>query len=269
MFSIATVNVNGVRAAYRRGLQGWIDTQDPDVLLLQEVRAETSILTDHLGDGWHVVHAEAPAKGRAGVAIATRRPVEAVRIGLEGAAPASGGRWIEADLLTPDGRHATVVSVYVHTGTADEPEHMALKYGFLDVMEKRMAQLRELAELDGRRLIIGGDLNIGHTERDIKNWKGNLKSSGFLPEERAYLTRWFSGAGWVDLGRAHAGDVAGPYTWWSYRGKAFDNDAGWRIDYLLADPGTAAEVRDVTVDREPSYDVRISDHAPVRARLDI
>ncbi len=267
MFSIATVNVNGVRAAYRRGLQAWIDTNEPDVLLFQEVRAETDILIDHMGDGWHVVHAEAPAKGRAGVAIATRTPVEAVRIGLDGAAPESDGRWIEADLRTPGGDLATVASVYVHTGTADDPEHMARKYSFLDVMEKRMARLRELAELTGRRILIGGDLNIAHTERDIKNWKGNLKTSGFLPEERAYLTRWFDDAGWVDLGRAHAGDVAGPYTWWSYRGKAFDNDAGWRIDYLLADPRTAAEVHEVTVDKEPSYDVRISDHAPLRARL--
>ncbi len=261
MLSIATVNVNGVRAAYRRGMQAWIDEYNPDVVLMQEVRADDAIVTDLVGEEWHIVHSAAPQKGRAGVAILTRKEPDAVRIGLPGEAEASGGRWAEVDLTTEAGNEVTIASVYVHTGVADDAEHMALKYAYLDVMEQRLADLRA----SGRHAVVGGDVNVAHDERDIKNWKGNLKTAGFLPEERAYLTRWFTEGGWTDLGRHHAGDVPGPYTWWSYRGKAFDNDAGWRIDYLLAPEQTTAAMTDIAVDRAATYDTRFSDHAPLRA----
>ena len=107
-----------------------------------------------------------------------------------------------------------------------------------------------------------GDVNIAHTNRDIRNWKGNLKTAGFLPEERAYLDSWF-GSGWVDVHRALSGDVDGPYTWWSQRGKAFDNDAGWRIDYQIASPALAALATTARVDRQASWDTRWTDHAPL------
>ena len=265
MLSIATVNVNGVRAAYRRGMQAWIDDYDPDVVLMQEVRADDDIVHGLVGEDWHVVHSAAPQKGRAGVAILTREEVDAVRIGLPGEAEESGGRWAEIDLTTAAGSELTIASVYVHTGVADDEDHMALKYAYLDAMEKRMADLLT----SGRHVVVGGDINVAHDERDIKNWKGNLKSAGFLPQERAYLTRWFSDGGWTDLARHHAGDVPGPYTWWSYRGKAFDNDAGWRIDYLLAGDQTVATMKEITVDRAPTYDTRFSDHAPLRAVFDL
>lgn len=265
MLCIATVNVNGVRAAYRRGMQEWIDTHSPDVILMQEVRADNKILRDLVDPEWYVAHAEAPQKGRAGVAIASHTEFDDVRIGLPGEADVSGGRWIEVDYTTPNGNEVTIVSVYVHTGVAEDEAHMALKYTYMDRMEERMAELRA----SGRHVIIGGDINVAHDERDIKNWKGNLKTAGFLPEERAYLTRWFSGGGWTDLARHHAGDVSGPYTWWSYRGKAFDNDAGWRIDYLLAPEHTTGAMTDIVVDRAPTYDTRFSDHAPLRATFDL
>ena len=112
--------------------------------------------------------------------------------------------------------------------------------------------------------MIAGDLNVAHAEVDIKNWMGNLKKAGFLPEERAFLDEWLAN-GWVDLGRAHGGEGPGPYTWWSWRGKAFDNDAGWRIDYLLVTEALAVAVAGVSVGRADSYAERWSDHAAVTA----
>ncbi|WP_156252297.1 exodeoxyribonuclease III [Pseudactinotalea terrae] len=257
--TVATVNVNGIRAAFRRGMPAWLTASQPDVLLLQEVRAPSSILTEHLGPDWHLVHHEAPTAGRAGVAIASRLAFQAVRLGLPGEPTESVGRWVESDLLMPDGETLTVISTYVHTATARTPS-MAVKLAFL---ERATARLAELAE---GRAVLGGDLNVAHDERDIKNWKGNRGKSGFLPQEQAYLTRWRE-LGWVDAARTYAGDVEGPYTWWSWRGRAYDNDAGWRIDYLWCSAALAPSVREVTVDRAPGYEGRWSDHAPVRAVL--
>ncbi len=278
---IATVNVNGIRAAFRRGMGDWIEQRSPDVLLLQEVRAPDDVVFEHLS-GWHVVHAEAEAKGRSGVAIASRTPLAGLRIGLTSpGANASGvsdlgasgepedvrlgphsGRWVEADVQTPSGP-LTLVSVYVHSGTVGHPS-MEDKYEFLDRATKRMTELAT----SGRPVVIGGDLNITHTDSDLKNAKGNIGKAGCLPEERAWLTRWFE-SGWVDVGRAHAGAVNGPYTWWSWRGKAFDNDAGWRIDYQVVTPAQAQLVREVLVDRAAAYDQRFSDHAPLVVDYDV
>ncbi|WP_019148203.1 exodeoxyribonuclease III [Timonella senegalensis] len=260
MFTIATVNVNGIRAAYRKGMGEWLEATNPSVLLMQEVRATDEIVADLLGSEWTFVHQACDIKGRAGVAIATKSSFEAVRIGLgngEPEVPVDTGRWVEADLTLPGGDQITVVSTYIHSGTAGT-EKMAQKYAHLD---KVTARLGELMESD-RHVVVAGDINIAHTNNDIKNWKGNLKTAGFLPEERAYLDRWF-GAGWTDLGRKMAGEVAGPYTWWSNRGQAFDNDSGWRIDYQLATPALAEIASNARVDRAPSYDTRWSDHAPL------
>lgn len=257
---IATANVNGIRAAFRRGMGAWLEARRPDVLLLQETRAGEEHLRDHLDPAvWHLAHAEAAAKGRAGVAIASRLPLRAVRVGLgPDTVATNSGRWVEADLEVPDGGTLTVVSTYVHSGTLDTPS-MGEKYAFLDLVT---ARLRELGA-DGRLALVAGDVNIAHRNVDLKNWKGNLTAAGCLPQERAYLDRWFDELGWVDLGRRLGGDGPGPYTWWSWRGKAFDNDAGWRIDYQLASPGLAPSALRADVDRAPSYDARWSDHAPL------
>lgn len=247
---IATVNVNGIRAAWRRGMPAWLAATEIDVLCLQEVRATTAVLTDHLGPEWSVAHAEADTAGRAGVAIATRGELSDVRIGLPGT---EGGRWIEA---TAAG--STVVSAYVNKGEAGT-EKQQRKYEFLDAMGERMRELQK----ESGAVVVTGDFNICHRECDLKNWKGNLTHSGFLAEERAFLDRLIDDLGWVDVGRALAGDVAGPYSWWSWRGKAFDNDAGWRIDYQLATAELAERARSARVDRAPSYAERWSDHAPV------
>jgi exodeoxyribonuclease-3 len=265
VLTIATVNVNGVRAAFRRGMGEWLARRAPDVLALQEVRAGDEHLAGHLGPGWHVAHEACEVSGRAGVALATRLPVLAVRSGLppsasgaSGTSPDGSGRWVEADVVLPGGAVATVASVYVHKGEAGTPR-MAAKYAFLDAVTERMAGLAR----DGRGALVAGDLNIAHTERDLKNARGNVAHAGFLPAERAYLDRWLGGGAWVDVARRLAGDVQGPYTWWSWRGRAFDTDAGWRIDYQLATPALAELAREAVVDRAASYAARFSDHAPL------
>lgn len=264
VLTIATVNVNGIRAAFRRGMGTWLDARRPDVLLLQETRAGDEHLRDHLASGtWHLAHAECATKGRAGVAIASRLPMRAVRVGLDAGVPTNSGRWVEADLDLPGGATLTVASTYLHSGTVGTPS-MAEKYAFLDLVTARLGELRG----QGGYAVVGGDVNIAHHNVDIKNWRGNLKSAGFLPEERAYLDRWF-GDGWVDLGRRLGGEGPGPYTWWSWRGQAFDNDTGWRIDYQIASPALAAAALRSDVDRAASYAERFSDHAPLVVSYDL
>lgn len=269
---VASVNTNGVRAAFRKGMGEWLAARDVDILAMQEVRAATEDLEALLGSEWDILHDAATAKGRAGVAIASRKAASIHRVAFGADDFDTAGRWIEADYEV-GGRIVTVVSCYVHTGEVDSPKQVE-KYKFLDAMTERMPQLAAHSEL----ALIVGDLNVGHRELDIRNWKGNRKNAGFLPQERAYFDRFFGpagqpvegvdgsvgpGLGWVDVGRRHAGEVDGPYTWWSQRGQAFDTDTGWRIDYHLATPALADTVTAYSVDRAAAYDQRWSDHAPV------
>ncbi len=268
MVRIASVNVNGIRAAYRKGMGEWLDGRGIDIMGLQEVRATRADVDALIDSNWHVVNDEATAKGRAGVAIVSRTEPLAVRTQFGADDFDSAGRWLEAD-FDINGTLVTFVSVYVHAGAVDTPKQVE-KYKFLDAMESRLAELGA----DGKFALIVGDLNVGHRTVDIKNWKGNLKNSGFLPEERVYFDRILgaegdadynngAGLGWIDVGRRFAGEVPGPYTWWSQRGQAFDTDTGWRIDYHLATAPMAATAQNYTVDRADSYDTRWSDHSPV------
>ena len=263
---VVTANVNGIRAAARRGGLEWLAHSGADAICLQEVRAtraqaEAAIAESPLA-AWHVALVEAPEKGRAGVAILTPDEPVSVREKFRQAPINGQGRWVEVDLDTEAGP-VTIASVYVHSGEADTPKQDA-KYAFLEGMDARMRALARRASKDGIEALVCGDLNIAHREVDIKNWRGNLKSAGFLPEERAYLDRWFARS-WRDLGREFGGDGPGPYTWWSWRGQAFDNDAGWRIDYHVATSGLADRATGVEIGRARSYAERWSDHAPVTA----
>ncbi len=271
---VATVNVNGIRAAFRRGMGDWLQARDVDILALQEVRATTEDIEELLGPEWSILHDAAQAKGRAGVAIASRHEAHIHRVAIGEEDFDTAGRWLEADYEIR-GTILTVVSAYVHTGEAST-EKQAEKFRFLDAIEARLPEIARHSEL----AVVMGDLNVGHRTLDIKNWKGNVKKAGFLPEERAYFDRFVgaedderyndgAGLGWVDVGRKAAGDVPGPYTWWSWRGKAFDNDAGWRIDYQLASKPLADRLTAYSVDRAASYDTRFSDHTPVVADYDI
>lgn len=264
---VITANVNGIRAAHRRDGLTWLARSRPDVICLQEVRATDDQIAEVLADSplrrFHVHHEAAPQKGRAGVAVLTKAEPQESRLADGGVGGL--GRWVEVDVDSPSGP-VTVVSVYVHSGeagTAKQDEKMA----FLDAMDDRLRRLRSSAKRRGREVLVCGDLNIAREERDIKNWKGNLKSAGFLPEERAYLQRWFD-AQWVDLGRELGGSGPGPYTWWSWRGRGFDTDGGWRIDYQFSTPGLAARAKSARVGKAPSYAERWSDHAPLTVVFD-
>lgn len=269
MFSVVSANVNGIRAAARRDNLDWLKASGADVLCLQEVRAPDDVLVKILADSglghWDVVHAQAAAAGRSGVAILARTPLQAKRVGIGAKEFADSGRWVEATVESVHGP-VTLVSTYVHTGEAGT-DRQDEKYRFLDAMTKRMRQLRVASKKVGGHVVVCGDLNVAHTSRDIKNWRGNRGKAGFLEEEQEYLSKWFV-KDWVDLGRAHAGDVDGPYTWWSWRGQAFDNDSGWRIDYLLATPELAGALTSFEVGRAPTYAQRWSDHAPVVATFE-
>ncbi len=265
---IATVNVNGVRAAFRKGMGAWLDGRGVDILALQEVRAETSDLEQLLGPEWSVLHDAATAKGRAGVAIASREPAHIHRVAIGEEDFDTAGRWLEADFEIR-GTVLTVVSAYIHSGEAGTPKQDE-KDRFLAAVEARLPELQAHNPL----AVVMGDLNVAHRKLDIKNWRGNVKRSGFLPEERAWFDRLVgaedhpefnagAGLGWVDVGRRAAGEVDGPYTWWSWMGQAFANDTGWRIDYQLAAPELGDRVADYAVDKAPTRDERWSDHTPV------
>lgn len=264
MFCVVSANVNGVRAAHRRGGLEWLAALDADVVCLQEVRASDEQLLAVLAASGLAdltpVHAPAAVAGRAGVAMLTRSVPRATRIGLPGFE--EQGRWVEVDLETELGP-LTVVSAYVHTGEADT-ERQVEKYRFLDAMTVRLNELADRAAAGAGEAVITGDLNVAHREADLKNWKGNLGKAGFLDGERAYFDRWFA-SGWSDVGRVHAGEGPGPYTWWSWRGKAFDLDSGWRIDYQLATAGLAQRAVKVEIGRAATYAERWSDHAAVTA----
>ena len=263
---IASINVNGIRAAFRNGMGDWLKTSPSQILALQEVRASYQDLAEQFeangglaesGGKWHILHDEASAKGRAGVALVSTIPFVSSSVKLGANDFDSAGRWLEGTYQVGD-KKLTVVSTYVHAGEADTPKQVE-KYKFLDAMQSRMAKLQKSEDY----AVVVGDLNVGHTELDIKNWKGNLKNAGFLPQERAYFDDLMGKRGWVDVGRAAHPDVPGPYTWWSFRGQAFDTDTGWRIDYHLATSKLASAAKNYTVHRAKSYDSRWSDHSPV------
>ncbi len=259
MLRVATVNVNGIRAAFRKGMDAWLAERDCDVVTLQEVRAPDEVVREIVsGTGFHVAHVEAATKGRSGVAVLSRDEPKDVRPSCGDAYFDGSGRWVESDVPLADGSLLTVVSTYVHSGGVGTPQQDD-KFRFLGRMLERMRDIRA----SGGHGVVTGDLNIGHTANDIKNWKGNVGKAGFLPEEQAYLDRVVDELGWVDVHRALSGDVPGPYTWWSMRGKAFDTDTGWRIDYQFATPELAATARAAFVDRAPSWAERWSDHAPL------
>ncbi|MCQ4208706.1 exodeoxyribonuclease III [Streptomyces longispororuber] len=261
VLTVTTVNVNGLRAAAKKGFVEWLAETSADVLCLQEVRAEPEQLPAEVREpeGWHVVHAPAGAKGRAGVSLYTRREPERVRIGFGSAEFDGSGRYVEADLPG-----VVVASLYLPSGEVGT-ERQDEKIRFMDEFLGYLKELRVRAAADGREVVVCGDWNIAHREADLKNWKGNKKNSGFLPEEREWLGRVLDATdgGYADVVRGLHPDVEGPYSWWSYRGRAFDNDTGWRIDYQISTPGLAGRAVKGFVERAATHAERWSDHAPV------
>lgn len=261
---VTTVNLNGIRAAHKRGFLDWVEAASPSVLLMQEVRAPVEITAEIMGDRWEVHSFPSEIKGRAGVAVAVDRERGAI-IGepVDGLSPSEdpvdSGRWTE--VVVDTGKPVRLVSAYLHSGEVGTPKQVA-KMSHLERVGARMSELLASDE----PALVAGDFNVVRSERDIKNWKPNHnKRAGVLDEEIAHLEQWLD-FGWKDTVRELAGERQGPYSWWSWRGKAFDNDAGWRIDYQYATPDLAELALDFDIFRAPAWDQRFSDHAPVTVR---
>jgi exodeoxyribonuclease III len=243
---ITTLNVNGLRSALKKGLLAWLEAQASGVVLLQEVRADPMPeVFAELGydSAWH----PAQKAGYSGVAILSRHGLDDVQIGMNDPEVDAEGRIISA--LVGGVRYA---SIYLPSGASHEHRQVFKERVLIDFALWTQAHLSD--SVLGGPLVLGGDFNVAHTELDIKNWRGNRGSPGFLPHERQWMTD-FLALGLRDSHREHLGENI-EYTWWSQRGGAFANNVGWRIDYLLA---AGVQIRDVWVERE----ARFSDHAPL------
>jgi exodeoxyribonuclease III len=255
---VISVNVNGLRSAATKGFMAWADAAGADCMGLQEVRMQASDVQQHAFERIGALSgafACAQKKGYAGVAMYTRREPSDVVVGMGVPEFDDEGRWIETRFDTP-ARKLSVISCYFPSGSAG-PERQASKFRFLDVMAPHLRQLQ-----GKREFVLIGDVNIAHHEIDLKNWKGNLKNSGFLPEERAWMTALLSPKGktpgLVDVFRT-LNPGAEQYTWWSNRGQARAKNVGWRIDYQLATPGIAATALRTSIFKDQFF----SDHAPL------
>ena len=328
MLRIASANVNGIRAAHRRGFGDWLAARGCDVIALQEVRAQASKLPEGAFGDFHVALETGTLPGRNGVAVLTRRPPAAVRtwsgmallggppgepaqlttpsgevVALDAARRAVSGAAADGPALTPipaedrvplarglsrfiaEGRYlevdladapVTIACLYLPKGGLpahlQRPERMreapdggakyARKMQFMDGFARYLTRTRRAAATAGREFLLMGDLNIAHTRQDLAAWRRNQQTDGFLPEEREWLGRQLSPRTLVDVvRRLHPGED-GPYSWWSWLGQSFANDAGWRIDYHLATPRLARSAVRAAVDREHEG-TRLSDHSPV------
>lgn len=259
---IISVNLNGIRSAVNKGIMSWLGHQHADVVCVQELKAQEADLTDsHLG----IVHNKrslaghfyaAQKKGYSGVGLYSTIAPTRIGRGIGIAEFDNEGRVLRADF---DGAKTplSVVSVYLPSGSASE-ERQASKFRFLDAFMPVMARWFDEYRKTGREFVVCGDWNIAHKEIDLKNWKGNLKNSGFLPEERAWLTALFNEVGWIDVFR-RLDPRPDQYTWWSNRGQARAKNVGWRIDYQIATPGIAMRARSTQI----YVKERFSDHAPL------
>lgn len=249
---IISVNLNGIRSARTKGFYDWLAKQDADVVCMQEIKAQATDMTREmlLPDGFYGYFHYAEKKGYSGVGIYSKKQPDAIIEGLGIADIDSEGRYIEARF-----GNLSVVSLYLPSGSSGE-ERQAFKFS---VMERFMPYLESL-RASGRDVIVCGDWNIARQEIDLKNWKGNRKNSGFLPEERAWMSDLLGRVGWVDVYRKlHPDATDACYTWWSNRGQAWAKNVGWRIDYQIATPGIAAQAICTSIYK----DERFSDHAPL------
>ncbi len=254
---ITTWNVNGLRAAIRKGFARHLEQIRPDILLLQEVRARPEQLPKEFQepDGWHVVWNPATRPGYSGTAIWSRFPLVSHQLGLVDSEADDEGRLIEAEI-----GGVKVGCVYLPSGSSG-PERQAIK----EVWMKNF-HAWAVCRTDDCPVFFGGDINVAHTERDIFYAKSNAQTSGFMPHEREWMGELLQ-SGWHDLVREHHGDIQGPYSWWSNRGKARELDRGWRIDYLLCNKAARPLFKSATIHREGGLEV--SDHAPVSIDLNL
>ncbi len=256
MLRIISLNLNGIRSAATKGLFDWLAATNADIVCLQELKAQMCDLNPQMlaPDGYQGWFHCAEKKGYSGVGIYSRIPPTRVSEGIGNVEFDAEGRYLRADFDTSR-QKLSVISLYLPSGSSS-PERQTAKFRFMDLFYPLLKGLRE----EGCEIVLCGDWNIAHKEIDLKNWRGNLKNSGFLPEERAWLTQVFGDLGWVDVYRQLHPDASGEaYTWWSNRGQARAKNIGWRIDYQVATPGIAATVRAANVYKDRFF----SDHAPL------
>jgi exodeoxyribonuclease-3 len=250
MPKIISANLNGIRSAAKKGFFDWMKTQDADIVCVQELKAQASDMTPELlspaGCHGHFHYAE--KKGYSGSGIYSKARPDTVRVGFGNPEFDAEGRYVECDF-----GKLSVISVYCPSGSSS-PERQLAKFRFMEVFLPHLAALIA----GGQEIVICGDWNIAHKEVDLKNWRSNQKNSGFLPEERAWLSRVFDQVGFVDVLR-RLDTRADQYTWWSNRGQAWAKNVGWRIDYHIATPGIATKAKAVSIYKEE----RFSDHAPL------
>ncbi len=253
---VISMNLNGIRSAASKGFFPWFAKQGADIACLQELKAQADDLSPEMlaTPGYLSTFHHAAKKGYSGVALFSRDKPKKLVTGLGVAAIDAEGRFLRADFSA-----FSVISLYLPSGSSG-PERQAAKFAFMEVFLPMLKALRK----EKREIIICGDWNIAHREIDLKNWRSNQKNSGFLPEERTWLTQVFDELGWVDVFRT-LNNEPDQYTWWSNRGQAWAKNVGWRIDYQIATPGIAAKAKSVSIYKEE----RFSDHAPLIIDYDL
>jgi exodeoxyribonuclease III len=255
LFKLTSLNLNGIRSASTKGLESWLATHRPDCICVQEVKAQAADVAGRFetlaGLRGHFHFAE--KKGYSGTGIYTRHEPSAVVTGFGNPEFDAEGRYTELRFDTP-GRRFSIISAYFPSGSSG-PERQEAKFRFLDAFYPHLMAMKAQ-----RDFVLCGDINIAHQEKDLKNWRSNQKNSGFLPEERAWMTRLLGEGGLVDVYRQLQPDTTDAcYTWWSNRGQAYANNVGWRLDYHLATPAVAATARTEAIYKGEKF----SDHAPI------
>jgi len=261
LFKLTSLNLNGIRSAASKGVEAWLAQRQPDCICVQEVRAQAADIQGRfeglagLPGRFHF----AQKKGYSGVGVYSRHEPSEVIAGWDGGEFDAEGRYLELRFDTP-ARRMSIISAYFPSGSSGEERQQA-KFRFLAGFGPHLTRLQSQ-----REFILCGDINIAHRKEDLKNWRSNQKNSGFLPEERDWMTRLLEPGGLVDVYRRlqpEATDAC--YTWWSNRGAAYANNVGWRLDYHLATPGTAGLARAESIYK----DERFSDHAPITIHYDM
>ncbi len=257
-FRLVTLNLNGIRSAANKGFVQWAEQSQADCMGVQEVKVQAADVAGRFeqvgGMNGHFHYAQ--KKGYSGVGLYTRHEPSEVITGLGERQFDDEGRYVEVRFDKP-GRKLSIISCYFPSGSSGEERQLA-KYRFLEVIYPHLMSMK-----GQREFILVGDVNIAHKEIDLRNWKGNQRNSGFLPEERAWMTRLLEEAGLVDVFRC-LNDKPEQYTWWSNRGQAWAKNVGWRLDYHLATPALAAHAHREQIHLEP----RFSDHAPLTIDYD-
>lgn len=250
MPKIISANLNGIRSASQKGFFTWLAQQEADFVCVQELKAQAPDMLPELlnPNGFYGHFHYAEKKGYSGVGVYSKQKPDHVVIGFGDAQFDAEGRYVRCDF-----GNLSIISVYLPSGSSS-PERQAAKFDFMEVFYPHLKEL----QASGRELVICGDWNIAHKAIDLKNWKANQKNSGFLPEERDWLSRVLDELAYVDVHR-QLDPRAEQYTWWSNRGQAWAKNVGWRIDYQIASAGIAARARQVAVYKEQ----RFSDHAPL------